>query len=493
MAAFVGAKVASQVLGHSEAEQAFRPWWDKFEDQLIYGLITLGLIVFPTAMISSTPLWCTICTKGLCEDESKISQEKGPGHNAWWLKQYCTLDPKTVDQFLLYFPYVLLIVALTLFVIERAFNSFFKATKELEAFHSLLVKTSILESKSEKDENDDEEKEKDGKDKAENDEAIDHDKLAYSVSKGFGTSSNYFRSYLIRTIAELIISTGLFVWLIIRGYEPLFGENNRSQGNSIFGTKAVLCEIGDFWYHCTGIPFQFYLIIFLAALVLLLLYILSCSFVLVWLLAPSCGSLSNIMEKFESNFENLKEELDQNEFQVGGLYSVYYHNKDTKLLLDLLAASSGIGPCLKLLCFFDKSLQQKAQVENVKVSLQDPDSNGKRDAVVEFKDSKAVMEIFSQIPKASCTYAVEINPPVKSGSWRVLNYALNTDKPDGARENGTENLLESGKAENYLIPMTSLDTIRFRKLAPDVNYQITISTQINGTIVAISTSKSVKF
>ena len=35
-----------------------------------------GLIVFPTAMISSTPLYCTICTKGLCEDECKTSQEK---------------------------------------------------------------------------------------------------------------------------------------------------------------------------------------------------------------------------------------------------------------------------------------------------------------------------------------------------------------------------------------------------------------------------------
>ena len=98
------------------------------------NLITPGLIVFPTAMISSTPLWCTACTKGLCEDESKIRQEnqKDPGHSAWWLKQYCTLDPKTVDQFLLYFPYVLLIVALTLFVIERAFNSFFKANLDNE-------------------------------------------------------------------------------------------------------------------------------------------------------------------------------------------------------------------------------------------------------------------------------------------------------------------------------------------------------------------------
>ena len=102
------------------------------------NLITPGLIVFPTAMISSTPLWCTDCTKGLCEDESKISQEKGP-HNAWWLKQYCTLDPQTVDQFLLYFPYVLLIVALTLFGIERVFNTFFKANLDNKLLRFLEI------------------------------------------------------------------------------------------------------------------------------------------------------------------------------------------------------------------------------------------------------------------------------------------------------------------------------------------------------------------
>ena len=44
MAALVGAKVASKVFAHSEAEKAFKPWWDKFQDQLIYGLITLGKI-----------------------------------------------------------------------------------------------------------------------------------------------------------------------------------------------------------------------------------------------------------------------------------------------------------------------------------------------------------------------------------------------------------------------------------------------------------------
>ena len=74
------------------------------------------------------------------------------------------------------------------------------------------------------------------------------------------------------------------------------------------------------------------------------------------------------------------------------------------------------------------------------------------------------------------------------GSWRVFNYALNNN-PDKAQENGNETRLESGKAEK----MTSLDTIRFKKLAPDVNYLITILTQINGTVIARATSKAVKF
>ena len=59
--------------------------------------------------------------------------------------------------------------------------------------------------------------------------------------------------------------------------------------------------------------------------------------------------------------------LQQTPCLVEGLKRIYYDNRDTQLLLDLLTASSGIGPCLKLLCLFDKSLQQRAQVENVVV------------------------------------------------------------------------------------------------------------------------------
>ena len=249
--------------------------------------------------------------------------------------------------------------------------------------------------------------------KTKEEEIMDADKLAYTVSEGLGSSTNYFRSYLIRTIAELLISFSLFIWLIFGGFEPLFGANDQAPGSAIFGTKVVLCNIGNFWYHCAGLPFQFYTIIFIAALVLIFLYTISCFFVFAWLVIPSLGSLSCAMKKYEIKFKQMKQVPYENKFE-GGLYSIYYNNKDTKLLLDLLAATSGIGPCLKLLCLFEKSLQQNAQVGNVNVILQEPDSDGHRDVVVEFKDSKAVVEIFSRIPNVFCTYAVEITPPVKS-------------------------------------------------------------------------------
>ena len=34
--------LAKSVLGHSDAENAFRPWWKTVQDHLIYGLIATG-------------------------------------------------------------------------------------------------------------------------------------------------------------------------------------------------------------------------------------------------------------------------------------------------------------------------------------------------------------------------------------------------------------------------------------------------------------------
>ena len=76
----------------------------------------------------------------------------------------------------------------------------------------------------------------------------------------------------------------------------------------------------------------------------------------------------------------------------------------------------GVAPCLKYLCIFDKNLQNTAKVEQLTANWQKIGSKVKSNLVVEFKNSKAVMEIFSKIPGAACTYVVEITPLVEEVS-----------------------------------------------------------------------------
>ena len=64
-----------------------------------------------------------------------------------WALRKCTYDPEVVDQFLLYFPYVILFVAVLLFVVEKFFNQLFKVQDEAENFYNLLVKMSVLKGK----------------------------------------------------------------------------------------------------------------------------------------------------------------------------------------------------------------------------------------------------------------------------------------------------------------------------------------------------------
>ena len=43
MAALAG-DLSKQIMSHSEAARAFRPWWDNLEDSLMYSLVIMGKI-----------------------------------------------------------------------------------------------------------------------------------------------------------------------------------------------------------------------------------------------------------------------------------------------------------------------------------------------------------------------------------------------------------------------------------------------------------------
>ena len=63
------------------------------------------------------------------------------------------------------------------------------------------------------------------------------------------------------------------------------------------------------------------------------------------------------------------------------------------MLLDLLAMTSGIAPCIKFLCTFDKNLQKSSKIEQLDATWYKADAQGKSDLVVKFRNSRAVENI----------------------------------------------------------------------------------------------------
>ena len=51
----IGTDLMTRVVGHTEAERAFRPWWDIVEDYIIYALAMIG-IYWPFPLVFSLSL-----------------------------------------------------------------------------------------------------------------------------------------------------------------------------------------------------------------------------------------------------------------------------------------------------------------------------------------------------------------------------------------------------------------------------------------------------
>ena len=100
----------------------------------------------PPAIIMGTPLDCNFCQVDHCSShgEEYVNDKKDPKFNAWWVKKYCTMNG-SVNPFMLYFPYFLLLIAMVLFTIERVFQKAFKAGSHLGRFYILLVRENIFD------------------------------------------------------------------------------------------------------------------------------------------------------------------------------------------------------------------------------------------------------------------------------------------------------------------------------------------------------------
>ena len=326
--AAIGAALMGKVLGHSEAEKAFRPWWDALEDFLIYGLVMIGVVLVPTAIITGTPLDCNYCLEDYCGNNITNTGKTNPGFNAWWVKKYCTYNG-SVDNFLLYYPYFVLVIALILFAMERLFLKAFQAGNKLEKFYSLLVKEKVL-GKADPEEDDDH-------------DVVDGGVEAIELRYSFKHSESYFWSYFSRTVMETMVASVLLVYMFWRGI-PILQHSD-----------TIICDVHSFYYECHGNPTSFYIYTLYLTCTITILYILCNVYNALWLLFPCFGKLSRVMSAYKYNMLERAHDTGLSEREVlGDLYDIYYNNRDLRLLLDLLATSSGVAPAIAIMTLFDR-------------------------------------------------------------------------------------------------------------------------------------------
>ena len=171
-----------KAISQTQAEKLFRPWWDSVEDHLVYGLVTLSLIVLPTAIIISTPLTCNFCKTisniSMC-GENFTNKLPDPKLNWKWVMKECTLNG-SVSRFMLYFPYILLFMAFSIYFIEHIFKKMFKNSQKLENLH--MVFKSIK-----------------SQDEASEDKCMSRGKL-FEVKENLRTSNTFFASYIFKYV-----------------------------------------------------------------------------------------------------------------------------------------------------------------------------------------------------------------------------------------------------------------------------------------------------
>jgi hypothetical protein len=61
------------------------------------------------------------------------------------------------------------------------------------------------------------------------------------------------------------------------------------------------------------------------------------------------------MSTYKANMRNRAENSKKTDKQLpGDLYDIYYNNRDLRILLDLLATSSGVASAIAIITLFDK-------------------------------------------------------------------------------------------------------------------------------------------
>ena len=208
-----------------------------------------------------------------------------------------------------YFPYVMILIAGILVLVDRPFVMILFKSFNIEQIYKLIVSDDPYT------------------------ERLDKKRETHEMLSCLGTVTKYYRSYLARTIMSLIASITPTVVLIYQLVNDLY-----------FDKLAFVCQVHGRLYACAGYPMEFYWLGLVLYIALLVAYFLLNVGNIIWVLFPGIRTINRIMDRYRAMQSSTV------------LEKIYFRNRSVQLLMGLLSSSSGVASPLRAMALMDPQL-----------------------------------------------------------------------------------------------------------------------------------------
>jgi len=432
--AMLGAAVMGKVMGKSEAEEAFRPWWDSLSDYILYGLAMISVVLLPTAMFTASPLWCNACLEGHCGEHDLGENQTRSTDQGWWVNKYCLMNQ--VDGVVLHLPYFLITATMLLFAVEKVFLAMRKGNIIQNKFFALLVDYEILSSSN-----------KEGK--AGNEVLVVGDELEQSrdlidLKDRLDDSSTFWRSYLGVQIVETFFSLGMCGFLAWQLIEETDGIG--------LSEPNMFCDVHGKMYECSGHPSAFYTVVMFVTCGMFMLYGLISFYSILWSVCPCMQTLKQV---------------------VGDKNKEIKLSPDFLFLLNLLVLGSGIAPAITAMTVLEPDVLEAVKPKKTKLGTPlESESMRRKNSGRTRKASSALVSDASLENETDLT--VEIEEPSHGMHANLKKMAKVTYRAELEPKAATSvELLRHSKDQ-------SCRQATFLSLKKGQEYTLTIKTLING-------------
>jgi len=365
---------------------------------------------------------------------------------------------------------------LIMVAVEKGFVKVFKAGMKLEVFYNLLVKDL---------------KTNESANPAETCIFVENRRDVIEISQTFHGKSDFFRSYVLRTIMEVVLGLLMLAWLCVYGLQETLEE-------PYFG-----CNVYGYWYNCAGHPIAFYFYILCISIVILGIYFMCAFYAIIWLTCSCLGALSRVMYSYRAADP-------ENGCVKGGLERYYYNSKDLRLLLDLLAESSGAAASLRVISQFDTEFNLSFNPGDVKLTKidqdpifsskniigegDDPFEQAKIDAYgvkINFEHAPAFTGIYKHMKDIAYMYTIEVLEKTQQDNKdttkkiQVIPVAIDSNVTSDKENFGSKKQINNDGTDIPLISGTS-PVLEMESVEPVTNldmtkeYIIRVNTMING-------------